>query len=328
MLALRELEELSYDEIAAIMEMNRNSVAQLISRARISLRDELKGTALAVARRVLARLRARAAADRDRAGPPARRRVRDAAWLDEHMAGCDTCRRPRGDGGGGRLLPCVGSIAAAPWLFKETMAKAAELTGEDWSHLIDAGSEAGAAEAEDDKPRWHKRRDVLLAGLLAAIALIVGFEAAIHDDEPPADRIAPAAEETQAPVARKETKKKKSGRVVETQLPIVPPVNDSTAPPSSDESSDRTSKKQDAPGQEITKGESDSETGFTPPAGEPPAPTEPPATEPPPTTPPPTEPPRDPPAGCPPQQCPPPGGSAPPKRLRSAGYAEAGSALS
>ena len=46
-LALRELEDLSYDEIAEIMEMNRNSVAQLISRARINLRDALRGTALA-----------------------------------------------------------------------------------------------------------------------------------------------------------------------------------------------------------------------------------------------------------------------------------------
>ena len=46
-LALKELEELSYDEIAAIMGMNRNSVAQLISRARINLRDALRGSALA-----------------------------------------------------------------------------------------------------------------------------------------------------------------------------------------------------------------------------------------------------------------------------------------
>src|SRR3954452_4190630 len=46
-LVLREVEELSYDEIAEIMDMNRNSVAQLISRARIKLRDELRGTALA-----------------------------------------------------------------------------------------------------------------------------------------------------------------------------------------------------------------------------------------------------------------------------------------
>jgi len=41
-LALRELEELSYDEIAEIMDMNRNSVAQLISRARLNLRDALR----------------------------------------------------------------------------------------------------------------------------------------------------------------------------------------------------------------------------------------------------------------------------------------------
>ena len=46
-LVLRELEDLSYDEIAELMEMNRNSVAQLISRARINLRDALRGTALA-----------------------------------------------------------------------------------------------------------------------------------------------------------------------------------------------------------------------------------------------------------------------------------------
>src|SRR5919108_6685959 len=45
-LALRELEELSYDDVAAIMGMNRNSVAQLISRARINLRDNLRQTAL------------------------------------------------------------------------------------------------------------------------------------------------------------------------------------------------------------------------------------------------------------------------------------------
>ena len=45
-LALRELEALSYDEIAAIMGMNRNSVAQLISRARIGLHNALRLTAL------------------------------------------------------------------------------------------------------------------------------------------------------------------------------------------------------------------------------------------------------------------------------------------
>lgn len=45
-LALRELEGLSYDEIAELMQMNRNSVAQLISRARTALREALRRTAL------------------------------------------------------------------------------------------------------------------------------------------------------------------------------------------------------------------------------------------------------------------------------------------
>lgn len=46
-LALFELDKRSYDEIAEIMQMNRNSVAQLLSRARINLRNALRGEALA-----------------------------------------------------------------------------------------------------------------------------------------------------------------------------------------------------------------------------------------------------------------------------------------
>src|SRR5256885_891432 len=90
-LALRELEELSYDEIAGIMDMNRNSVAQLISRARINLRDELRGTALASV--------AASSPDCERALPLiAMRQDRqledpdDRAWLAEHLGACETCR--------------------------------------------------------------------------------------------------------------------------------------------------------------------------------------------------------------------------------------------
>ena len=89
-LALRELEELSYDEIAEITAMDRGSVAQLISRARIKLRDELRGTALASI--------APASPDCERALPLiAMRQDReledagDRAWLAEHLAACDTC---------------------------------------------------------------------------------------------------------------------------------------------------------------------------------------------------------------------------------------------
>ena len=94
-LALCELEEMSYDEIAEVMDMNRNSVAQLISRARIKLRDELRGGALATI--------AASTEECERALPLIAMQddsqldedSEDGAWLAEHMAGCDTCRLSR-----------------------------------------------------------------------------------------------------------------------------------------------------------------------------------------------------------------------------------------
>src|SRR5256885_5403950 len=90
-LALRELEELSYDEIAEIMDMNRNAAAQLISRARIKLRDELRGSALASiavsspdCERALALIAMR---DDGQLEDPL-----ELAWLEQHLAECDTCR--------------------------------------------------------------------------------------------------------------------------------------------------------------------------------------------------------------------------------------------
>ena len=108
-LVLRELEEMSYDEIAAIMEMNRNSVAQLISRARIKLRDELRGEALASI--------ATSSPECEKALPLIAMRddgqlsdPLDLAWLEpapgrlRHLP-----RLGRGDARGGRVLPLDGA---------------------------------------------------------------------------------------------------------------------------------------------------------------------------------------------------------------------------
>ena len=91
-LTLREREGLSYDEIAAVMEVNRGTVAQLISRGRINLVDELRGTALASI--------AAPSSECERALPLIAMRddgqleadSRDATWLDDHLAGCERCR--------------------------------------------------------------------------------------------------------------------------------------------------------------------------------------------------------------------------------------------
>lgn len=91
-LALRERQRLSYEEIAAIMGTGARSVAQLISRARINLYDELRGTVLASV--------APPSPDCERALPLIAAREDeqiewssgDAVWLDAHLAGCDRCR--------------------------------------------------------------------------------------------------------------------------------------------------------------------------------------------------------------------------------------------
>ena len=133
-LALKELEELSYDEIAVIMGMNRNSVAQLISRARINLRDALRGSALAsiaAASPECERALALAAAGQD-AQPAA-----DAAWLELHLHDCETCRlcREAMEEAGVSYRAWL-PIAAGPVLFRETMAEAAEAVGADWSDVV------------------------------------------------------------------------------------------------------------------------------------------------------------------------------------------------
>jgi len=206
-LALRELEELSYDEIAEIMDMNRNSVAQLISRARISLRDELRGTALASI--------AATSPDCERALPLiAMRRDRqlkdpeDRAWLAEHLETCETCRAAQ------EAMQEAGisyrawlPILPAAWLWHATAARAAELVGADWSDIarerprdangqVDGGAGNGAASAgdgaaaasvtlpavQDDPPEYaddEARGRRVLAGGLAALLLLLGFSTAV-----------------------------------------------------------------------------------------------------------------------------------------------------
>jgi len=132
-LVLRELEELSYEDIGEIMGMKANAVAQLISRARIKLRDELRGDALASvassspecqrALPLLALEQDGQLEDSD-----------DSDWLSAHLDDCDTCRVSRSAMQEAGLsyrawLPVV-PIA---WLRQATIAKASELVGADWS---------------------------------------------------------------------------------------------------------------------------------------------------------------------------------------------------
>jgi RNA polymerase sigma factor (sigma-70 family) len=149
-LALREVECLSYDEIAEIMEIRANAVAQLISRARIRLRELVRRSALGSIEAT--------SPDCDRALPLIAMRQDDERsseldWLQSHLSACATCRARQAAmqeaGVSYRLLlPAVPAI----WLRHAAIARAAEYLGVDWSEVasargVDAAGSAGQAGA-------------------------------------------------------------------------------------------------------------------------------------------------------------------------------------
>ena len=185
-LALRALGELSYDEIAAIMGMNRNSVAQLLSRARLRLRTELRGAAgeaiVAAGVDCAQALPLLAMADDNELHDS-----RQVLWLQAHLNACSRCE-----------------------LAQEVMAEAGEsyrswlpLVAIPW--LLDA-AEAEAAERAHDLARRRRRRGVRSFAAAAAMVLVTAGIAATTGDSstpplaPPARAAAAVAEvPTQAP---------------------------------------------------------------------------------------------------------------------------------
>lgn len=255
-LALRELEEMSYDEIAVVMEMNRNSVAQLISRARINLRDELRGTALASVavsspecERALPLI---AALDDGQLAADST----DAAWLASHMSNCHTCQvASEAMQEAGVSYRAWIPVAVAPWVFKETMAKAAELSGADggeWSELAErrlqrptestglpglpAAYRAGTEGEEEE--RGGSRRRAALVGALAILLLLVGAIVAIssgggEDPQPPpaGTEVVDATVEEPAEVPEPEPEPEKKAKQVKKAKPQPAPAPASSEAP-------------------------------------------------------------------------------------------------
>ena len=144
-LALRELNGRSYDEIGRIMGVSENGAAQLIWRARSKLREAMTAGAVASvvamsaecerAQLLLSRIQDGELVDDD-----------DRDWLDEHLDECGSCRSAKG------MLLEVGSsyrcwlpvpIAALAALKMDTLAAAGTLIGADWSGAA-AGTSAGS----------------------------------------------------------------------------------------------------------------------------------------------------------------------------------------
>lgn len=93
-LALRDLEQRPYEDVAEVMGVPRDAVARLVSHARLRLRDELRGSALAAS--------AGPSGDCERALPLISARqdgelpdASERGWLGAHLEACDACRARR-----------------------------------------------------------------------------------------------------------------------------------------------------------------------------------------------------------------------------------------
>ncbi|HEX4115362.1 MAG TPA: sigma-70 family RNA polymerase sigma factor [Solirubrobacteraceae bacterium] len=139
-LALREVELLSYDEIGELMGLNRNAVAQLVSRSRIKLRDLLRGSALAsvsASSEDCARALPLLASIQD----DEREDAAQLDWVRAHLATCDTCRLSQAAmQEAGISYRALAPIAPLLWLRHATIARAAEFVGANWSHIAGPSS--------------------------------------------------------------------------------------------------------------------------------------------------------------------------------------------
>ena len=146
-LALREVAGRSYEEIGATMGISENAAAQLIWRARLKLREAM--TAGAVASVVATSEeceRAQMLLSRVQDGEPVDEA--DRIWLKEHLDECDSCKTAN------RLLLEVGAsyrlwlpIGLLAGMRADTLTRAGELVGADWSHVPTPGKGSAATSA-------------------------------------------------------------------------------------------------------------------------------------------------------------------------------------
>jgi RNA polymerase sigma factor (sigma-70 family) len=215
-LALRELEGFSYDEIAADMGMNRNSVAQLISRARIGLRDALRRTAL------LSIAPATAACEQALALVAMRDdgELVPGLWLDGHLAGCETCSLSReAMAEAGASYRAWAPITALEVLRRDTIARAGDRLGHDWGQLPVAGVQwapRGRLTRARVRARARMRRDAVAAAVFGVVLLLVFLSAHAQDGAVDADveATAPApvtASSSASPVRRAAATTSKAG---------------------------------------------------------------------------------------------------------------------
>ncbi len=169
-LALRELGELSYREIAKELDLSENAVAQLISRARLRLRAEIRGMAAPVKQKSTNCLKAVLLISKHLDGEL---EEIERTWLDSHIASCERCRESLDDveeaGAMYRSLwPAASTVEIARRLFED---EALASLIERWQ--IDRGPNYSEQRIGELTTKKGKRRPI--ATTVYAVALITAI---------------------------------------------------------------------------------------------------------------------------------------------------------
>ncbi|HYP56319.1 MAG TPA: sigma factor-like helix-turn-helix DNA-binding protein [Solirubrobacterales bacterium] len=176
-LELRELQGLSYEEIAARMGTTWACVSQLIAHGRVNVYDEVRGTILASVapsagcERALGLIAAREDGELD---DPS-----EAGWLDAHLKDCDRCRR------GVEEM----RAAAAAYRGETVGARSVESLG-----TTKATAAQPAATTQPFRGRRLPRRRLVTGAAVGLVLGLTGLAAALAGDDTTPSPAGPAAD--------------------------------------------------------------------------------------------------------------------------------------
>lgn len=293
-LALREVSGLSYDEIAETLGMNSNSVAQLISRARLNFYRQLRTDAVVIAPLDEAAQRAIELTVKRQDG---KINSDDLDWLTAHLAQNESSRiNAEAIQESAVLYRAIGPVVVLAALKEATMAQAASIleasgvapgaqpqTGPTASGagsaalnqtaLPAAGRSNTTIESKQGAARKNRTRRI---GALALLALLIALIlAGVTDDNevPQVDRAAEVAEPT--PATSESTTSKAKGS--DDKKSSEPQTSNSTAPnqpkysPGSPANEDRNSDQGNDAEKKDEVAETEEQTETPPPTDPPPA---------------------------------------------------------
>lgn len=334
-LALREVSELSYDEIAETMGMKPNAVAQLISRARLNFYKQLRAGAVVISPLDDAAQRAIELTVQRQDG---KINTDDLDWLQAHLKENESSRiNAEAIQESAALYRAIAPVVVIASLRSETLQRAIESIGADpktESSGGDGGSSSrssgssGASgtaasatasvgatlgvkpdqasannQASTDEAGDRRRDQRRAAGALAVLIAIVLLGGAAESDEVSPDASAATVE---APTAQTSTSKNggeprkgNSDKPVSSKSSAAPPSTTQNSQAGGDMPVKSGGNSSNGPEKKSTGGEKTTSGGKseTPPAEDPAPQTTTPPTDPPTSTPPPPPPPKKPPVG-------------------------------